>query len=409
MKLDVAPVPELDQTAIPLRYSTSGSTLNRTYARTAVFPTTDGTAPAGDQPRYGDVKALGQGGMGEVTLVEDHDIRRKVAIKRLLGEHTSEEAVLRFAEEVRTVGQLEHPSIPPVHDVGTDEQGRPYFTMKYVQGETLEQVIEHIASGDPEYVQRYTVECRLQIFQKILEAISFAHSNGVIHRDIKPSNVMVGPFGTVTVMDWGLAKRIAPDAASGRSQAAGAGSTSEGPVAADGRDTRLLMTQQGALLGTPAYMSPEQARGENQALDERSDVYSLAVMLLEFLSSRHYLADKKTLEDLLKGILEFDPESGVEPLLVKAKLGFTFCGPIKKAMALNPADRFQTVADFNEALAAVLRGDMPVVCPFTFQRRVSFAWMRWAENHPGMHIASLGLVALSVVGGLGSAVYHLVR
>jgi serine/threonine protein kinase len=117
----------------------------------------------------------------------------------------------RFADEVRAVGQLEHPNIVPVHDVGIDETGQHYLVMKYVQGETLESIIEHLAAGDPSYVARFPQEHRARIFLSILQALRYAHGRGIIHRDIKPANIMVGPHGEVTVMDWGLAKTVGRD------------------------------------------------------------------------------------------------------------------------------------------------------------------------------------------------------
>jgi serine/threonine-protein kinase len=195
----------------------SNQTVSRTQpARSVVLPrktkTSQGDANVDwnndDKPRYEPIKALGEGGMGEVVLVQDQDIQRKVAVKKLKDESKSPAALLRFAEEVQVIGALEHPGIVPVHDVGIDESGQHYLVMKYVEGETLETVIEKLKAGSAEHVRRFSYEYRSKIFMKLLEAIRYAHSHAIVHRDIKPANIMVGPFGEVTIMDWGIAKRI---------------------------------------------------------------------------------------------------------------------------------------------------------------------------------------------------------
>jgi serine/threonine protein kinase len=179
-------------------------------ARTTVLPHVagDGTRvelSLESRSRYEPTKLLGAGGMGEVVLVSDHDIDRKVAVKRLLPELTDPALLARFVDEIRTVGRLEHPNIVPIHDVGVDELGRYFFVMKYVEGETLESIIEKLRAGNPEYLARYSTEVRIEIFLGLLHALQYAHAQGVVHRDIKPANVMVGRFGEVVLMDWVIA------------------------------------------------------------------------------------------------------------------------------------------------------------------------------------------------------------
>ncbi len=157
--------------------------------------------------RFEEVRPLGQGGMGEVVLLKDNDIERLVALKRL-PEATDVDRLLRFVEEIRTVGQLDHPNIVPVHDVGIDHLGRYYFVMKHLQGDTLESIIEKLRQGDRAAHAHYTFPMRVQLFIGVLNALAYAHRKGFIHRDLKPANIMVGPYGEVTVMDWGLARRI---------------------------------------------------------------------------------------------------------------------------------------------------------------------------------------------------------
>jgi serine/threonine protein kinase len=189
------------------------STPGGNTSRLAVLPRTVATDQGPQlvhregQARYEAVKALGEGAFGEVELARDHDIDRMVALKRLKPDWLDADSLARFAGEVQIVGQLEHPGIVPVHDVGLDERGY-FFVMKFVEGETLERLIERLRSGDPSALAIYSHEARAQLFLQLCQALQYAHNKGLIHRDIKPANVMIGPYGEVMLMDWGLAKRI---------------------------------------------------------------------------------------------------------------------------------------------------------------------------------------------------------
>jgi eukaryotic-like serine/threonine-protein kinase len=176
--------------------------------RTTVLPRieVEGDSPQlvrSDRPRYERQGVLGEGGVGEVLRTMDNDIERMVAIKRLKTDMRGASHLVRFVDEIRTIGSMEHPNIVPIHDVGVDDEGQYFFVMKYVQGETLETIVEKLAQGDPLYHARFGFERRAEIFLAICEAISYAHARGVVHRDIKPANVMVGPHGEVTVMRLG--------------------------------------------------------------------------------------------------------------------------------------------------------------------------------------------------------------
>jgi serine/threonine protein kinase len=331
--------------------------------------------------RFEELGLLGTGGMGEVVLAKDHDIDRTVALKRLpagmdLG------AVLRFANEVRTVGSLEHPNIVPVHDVGVDATGRLYFVMKRVEGETLESVIRRLHAGDAATLRKFSFPTRLQIFLGILAAIAYAHRQGFIHRDLKPANIMLGPFGEVTVVDWGLAKRIhGPDGAAGIPEE----SVPAGPV---------LTTQLGSVMGTPLYMSPEQARGEHDKVDERSDIYSLTVLLHEFLYAEHYLAGRTTVNEVLEGVNSVTPPLKVKQ--VPAELGWY----LERGFQKNPADRFASVDQMISDMQMVMDGRFRVQCMMTFSKRMLHAGLRAIDEWPLVFMvagpASVLLVALAV-------------
>jgi serine/threonine protein kinase len=255
-----------------------------------------------DRPRYQETRRLGEGGVGEVVMVRDNDIERHVALKRLRPELLGTTALARFVDEIQVVGQLEHPSIPPIHDVGLDENGY-FFVMKYVQGETLDAIIERLQARDPLYQRRFSYKARAELFLRILQTIQFAHEKGILHRDLKPENVMVGPYGEVMVMDWGLAKKVG----SAADYALATPEREDGP----GNSKRLQETRVGSLLGTPLYMSPEQARGQHDTLDQRSDIYSLCVLLFELLTTRHPLHHCTDLNQVIHNVTNEAPPSPV--------------------------------------------------------------------------------------------------
>jgi serine/threonine protein kinase len=217
--------------------------------------------------RYELVEKLGEGGMGGVYRVADTELGRQVALKAIRVVDSSGEFAARLLREAKIIAQLEHPGIVPVHDVGTLPDGRVFYTMKLVQGRRLDQYSLE-AGGIPE---------RLRTFQKICEAVSFAHAHNVLHRDLKPQNIMVGTFGEVLVMDWGLARVLsgeAPVIMNAEKQTAGFQPKAKPVASSDVPDTA-----HGAVLGTPGYMAPEQARGDRAAIGLRTDVYALGVVL----------------------------------------------------------------------------------------------------------------------------------
>lgn len=239
------------------------------------------------ETKYRLLEKFSRGGMGTIYLAEDTQLQRKVALKVLHTPDASGELSARMLREARVIAQLEHPSIVPVHDVGELPDGRVFYVMKFVQGRRLDQ-----------YAQaENALPDRLRIFQKVCEAVAFAHANGVIHRDLKPENVMVGAFGEVLVMDWGLAKIVAEY----REREAGSENSSskfdDGGL--QGRDNKHRpanhhhpatsdqhQTLHGTIMGTPAYMAPEQKRGDIAQIDQRSDIYALGA-ILKFLLTGH--------------------------------------------------------------------------------------------------------------------------
>jgi serine/threonine protein kinase len=356
------------------------------------------------RPRYEALRSLGSGGQAEVTLTQDHDINRTVALKRLLPERKDDASVLRFAEEIRTVGQLEHPNIVPIHDVGVDEQGNYFFVMKHVEGETLETIIERLRAGDAAYLRQYTPEYRLQICNEILRGVEHAHALGIVHRDIKPANIMVGSLGEAVIMDWGLAKRL------GDAEAARATEASAATKSASSERARLFETQSGALMGTPAYMAPEQAAGRLDAIDARSDIYSLALTFYEFLSLRHPRRHCATLAEMIASVMH-------EPIKQMKVIGdFTDAGApaalahfVRHGLDADPAKRYQSAAQMRARLDAVRDGKAPIECYVTFTQRVLDSTSRGANRHPYLLAGVLGIGALGLAGGAVALVRTLLR
>jgi serine/threonine protein kinase len=366
-----------------------------TGARTTVLPrfSMNGAEAAlvfEGRERFEHLRLLGEGGLGEVVGVLDHDIGRKVAIKRLRPEARSPAALARFVDEIRTIGKLEHPNIIPIHDVGLDPDGQLYFVMKYVDGETLETVIEKLEAGDAQYHKHYSFERRVEIFRALVEALAFAHDKGIIHRDIKPANVMIGRFGEVLLMDWGIAKSLL------RNDAHGLPALGEGGAASSaGATGRAFETQLGSLVGTPLYMSPEQAVGA--ATDERSDVYSLCVLFYELLYLKHPLASKANLAQVLEGVRseEFDTfrQSNPHQKSVPAELGYF----LDRGLAKDPSKRHPSMRAMAERLDRRAEGDIPVECPITLMKSTALRSMKLIDARP---MASMFL-------GMGSVMFFI--
>lgn len=224
-----------------------------------------GTTKDQKQWRYLLNEQLGEGGMGVVFRAKDTVFHREVAVKLLHERFGPDSGVaVRFTEEARITGQLQHPAIPPVHDLGVLPDGRAYLAMKLIRGRTLAALLRERADPAQERLRF------LAIFEQICHGVGYAHAHGVIHRDLKPANVMVGSFGEVQVMDWGLAKII----------------VAGDDVVREVRDANADATQYGAVLGTLAFMAPEQARGEIEAVDAQSDVFGLGGILAVVLTGK---------------------------------------------------------------------------------------------------------------------------
>ena len=295
--------------------------------------------PAGFEQRYQTRRLLGEGGMGEVRLCRDRLIGRDVALKVLrpnIAAHADGRE--RFVREARVQGQLEHPAVVPVYDLGVGPDGAAYFTMKCVRGETLDEISRLLGAGDAEMAAKYSPRRLLTAFGSVCLAIDFAHQRGVLHRDLKPANIILGDFGEVYVLDWGLAK---------------IGDT-KAPIADPMNSVETdEHTLQGTLLGTPGYMAPEQVLGAIDQLDARTDVYALGAVLFEMIAFEP-LHHGHTVEVLMASTLRgADARPSSRGCLDVAPELEAIC---VRATARDPADRYPTARALSDALERVLDG-----------------------------------------------------
>jgi serine/threonine-protein kinase len=296
------------------------------------------------QKRYRIGKPLGQGAMGEVMVTHDTRVLRHVAMKRLHQAHHVAHPDLRrrFLREARVQGQLEHPSVVPVYDIGVDHEGREYFTMKRVRGRTLVEIVLGLRDGDESIKAQYSRRKLLTAISRVCLAVAFAHERGVVHRDLKPANIMLGDYGEVYLLDWGIAKI----------------SGAEDPVTQHRiqlNDHGVPRTQQGFVVGTPGYMAPEQARGETRTYGGRSDIYSLGAILFEAMTLE-LLHNETKVENILLSTV-----SGVEarPSVRAPRLGLPaeLDDIVVKATALNPEQRYASARELNDDIEKLLDGD----------------------------------------------------
>lgn len=305
--------------------------------------------------RYQVEGEIGRGGMGLVLRAIDRDLHREVAVKYLLDNH-DEGKKARFIEEAQITGQLEHPNIVPVHEVGLDAQQRLYFTMKMVNGRSIAAVVKALREDSKHAEQQYSLGRLLTAFVNVCNALAYAHVRGVVHRDLKPANVMLGDFGEVYVMDWGLAKVLdhgvpvmkpaSERAAGSRQESTGAEPagkhTSQTNTVTTDRMEDSDLTQDGAVLGTPAYMPPEQAEGRLHDIGPRSDVYSLGAILYEVLTLQPPISTKGGVQAMLKRVTEGEivPPESVAGRRVPRELAAI----AMKALATDPENRYPSAA-----------------------------------------------------------------
>ncbi len=340
--------------------------------------------------RYVPKRFHAKGGMGEIWLAEDSDIGREVALKKMLGAAQQEQKD-RFLVEARITGQLEHPGIVPIHELGIDPDGQPYYVMKFVHGSTLKKVIKEYHSPQnkadvPREVQHLRL---LQIFLDLCQTVAYAHSRGVLHRDLKPENVMLGSYGETLLLDWGIAKvqgqTDAPSASTATSDAMPPVNLSYGGVATE--------TMAGSIMGSPFYMAPEMAEGRTDLVDHQSDIYLLGATLYEILTGKPPRSGGNALKLLEMARKEPPPP----PRKLVPDVPKPLDAICQKAMALKKEDRYASTQALADDMQRYLAGE-----PVSSYRETPFERaLRWAKRHRKAITRAAGAAALLgfVIGG----------
>lgn len=322
-----------------------------------------------------DLQAIG--GLGRVSIADDVQFGRHVAIKEIRAKYSEQKIYRqRFLREAEIAGRLEHPSIVPVYAMGQQDNGQPYYAMRLIQGRSLQAAINEYHVGQP---TELTVELRKLLHRLIdvCEAAEYAHSQHVIHRDIKPDNIMLGDYGETLLVDWGLAKVVGQ-----QEMALPETIETESIETLDITDSQ---TRSGMILGTPAYMSPEQANGEIDRIDRRSDVFSLGATLI------HLIHGNPPIQEFGGGVSN-PPASNIPVKTGRTLQALVAVG--KKATSPLPIDRYQSAREFADDIELIL-ADQPISI---FQDPMGIRVWRWARHHRGLAGAIVAAVCLAMVG-----------
>ncbi len=354
------------------------------------------TASAPEEGRYEILKEHARGGMGRVLVVLDRDVGREVAMKELLPHLATGFAWdrERFLREARITGQLEHPNIVPVYEIGSQEGEAAYYTMKLVRGETLEERLERI-QGDDRLSGRQRLAERLKLLDAFIDtcnAVAYAHSRGVVNRDLKPANIMIGDFGETVVLDWGLARKMDEEEPAPRKTRA---PRVPGNQERSGDTTRLTMD--GDIMGTPQYMAPEQARGEIERVDEKSDIYALGAMLYEIVTGMPPFSGETSI-DILRAVIERTaaPVESVEPSAPR-ELGAIAAA----AMVKDRAARLDSARTLAEEVKAWREGR-----PMALYRHSAIEQLRRFARHNRALTTSLAGALLILIAGVAVSITY---
>ncbi|MDP7033558.1 MAG: protein kinase [Planctomycetota bacterium] len=334
-----------------------------------------GSSEFGD--RYEVLGVLGRGGIGRVYLALDRQMRREVAIKSLI--HPDQEVIrVRFLEEAQITSQLEHPNIVPVHEMARNDKGEPFLVMKRIRGQSLQKTLDLCEQQGR--TRGGMLQQLLDVFAKVCDGISYAHSRGVVHRDLKPDNIMVGQFGEVLLLDWGLA----------RIQGTVDVGTSTETVESDRQEMGLHATRDGAIQGTPAFMSPEQIRGD--PVDARSDIYSLGAILYTILTLKKPYEGNTAREVLDRARTQLlIPPSQRNPV---ASIPRELEAIVLKSMFRDPEGRYQSVEALRRDLNAYREGRVIEAVRYT----PLDVMRKWIQRN---QVAVAGMVATILVALLG--------
>ncbi len=356
-------------------------TLSGLAAAAPTLATTDAFRPAADGTRFQVLRPHARGGLGVVSVARDTELGREVALKEIqVGSAEDPASRGRFIREAEITGGLEHPGVVPVYGLGRYADGRPFYAMRFIRGESLQEAVRKLHAGVP----GQTLRGLLTRLVTVCNAVAFAHSRGVIHRDLKPANVMLGPYGETLVVDWGLAKVVGRDAAA--AEGPGSAELTLQPPSGEGS-----ATQAGSALGTPAYMSPEQARGEVNALGPATDVYSLGATLYTVLTGQAPVHGRDTAE-----VLELVRQGNwPPPRQVKASAPKALDAVCRRAMALGPADRYGSALDLAADIEHWL-ADEPVTA---YREPWPARSGRWVRRHRTIVVGAVTAAFVALLAG----------
>jgi serine/threonine-protein kinase len=347
--------------------------------------------PGSAVQRYRILRPHARGGLGEVFVAHDEELHREVALKEIQHQHSNQpESRARFMLEAEITGGLEHPGIVPVYGLGLHADGRPFYAMRFIKGDTLRDAIQrfHQADASPRAPGERSLALRqlLRRFNDVCNAIAYAHSRGVLHRDLKPQNIMLGPYGETLVVDWGLAKPL------------GRGDAAAGPAEATWLPTRTTdagLTQAGAVAGTPEYMSPEQAAGKLPELGPATDIYSLGAILYCLLTGKPPIHEATTLLTLVQ------VQSGAipPPRQVKSQVPAALEAICLKALAKQPAERYPSARELAGEVEHWLADEAVAAHRERWWQRAA----RWARHHQAATAAGIAAVLVALLlGGAGA-------
>ncbi len=365
---------------------TSVDILEKALPEKPLAPKIDGVPDTVDRYRIAGEK--GRGGFGVVWQAEDPKLGRKVAVKQLKYRTASNEQIRRrFLNEARITARLEHPGVVPVHDLSTLHSDQPYYTMKLVEGKTLFDVLrefhqEPAANGD-----RSVEELRLlHAYLSIVRTMQYVHAQEVIHRDLKPSNIILGDFGETVILDWGLAKQLDD-----------ADSPMDTSIIDVLGDTKVDETRHGAIQGTPAYMSPEQASGDTKRVDQQSDLFSLGVILYQLLTG-HLPFEGRSTPEVLRKVRESRPH---RPRTFDSHIAQPMEAICLKAMALNRDERYQSARQLADDVEHYL-ADEPVTAwqePWWIRTR------RWMRRHQAAVVGISAAIVVALIASIVAAIF----
>jgi serine/threonine-protein kinase len=323
--------------------------------------------------RYNYENALGEGAYGTVWRAQDVDIGRSVAIKSYKFSGNVGQKLLRM--ETNIAGRIDHPGMPALYDVKKTDDGQFHYIMKYIEGETLEQVLHRLRSGDEKTIAHFGFEKRAEIILQVLRVLATAHKQNIVHRDIKAENIMIGPSGEAYLMDWGIAIDLKENSGKGQ------------------------------LAGSPRFMSPEQA-SQNE-LDARSDLYSLSAVLFELMSLRVHGPKTQDVKEILAALPNFKLKfTDLAPHPKYGGVPAPFQEVIRKGLENDPKNRFSSAEEMISSLEKAMSGAVSVGCPITLTLRVMTVIEKQLTDHPmrssfGFMFGTAGIVSgLLYVGSL---------